>query len=98
MTQPIYKVFVTRPTEAWHQLSSEQQASSFAKNFAAFEAVGGKFLITCDSRWASDKWSFWGVAEFPDFDAVVKYSDELVQLNWARYFEGFSSLGIKMPD
>lgn len=96
MTQPIYKVFVVRPTEAWHQLSSEQQESNFAKNNAAFEAVGGKYLIVCDSRWTSDEWSIWGVAEFPDFDAVLKYSDELTRLNWFRYFEGFSSLGTKM--
>ena len=40
MAQPIYKVFIGRYSEAWYQLSKEEQSSLEAKLNEALEKVG----------------------------------------------------------
>ena len=93
MVGPIYKSFRGKLTEAWHQLSQEEQESLLAKVSEAIEKVGGKSLVVCDSRWASEEWQFFGVEEFPDIEAVQKHTELLNELNWLRYVESSSVLG-----
>jgi hypothetical protein len=72
MSKPIYKFFTARFTEAWHQLSEEEQKSLAAKVDATLEKVGAKRLILCNSDWSSEQWSLAGAEEFPDIEAVQK--------------------------
>ena len=97
MAQPIYKVFIGKNNEAWHQLSKQEQDDIFAKNMAAFARLGGKWVLVCNSLWASDQWHFWGVAEFPDLESIHKYTEAMVELNWFRYLDGISVLGTAIP-
>jgi hypothetical protein len=98
MAQPIYKVFLGRPTEAWYQLSQEEQDSLFAKNVEALEKAGGKPVIYCDSSWASEQWLFFGVEVYPDIEAVQKYTEMLNELNWFRYGEAITVLGTEWKE
>jgi hypothetical protein len=99
MAEPIYKFFTARFSEAWYQLSKEQQKSLLAKLDEALEKVGGKRPILCDSSWSSDHWLAAGVEEFPNIEAVQKYMAALMELNWFRYCESTNVLGTKMePD
>ena len=93
MAQPIYKLFLAKPSEAWHRLSEDEQNSLATKLGEAFESVGGKRPIQCNSAWASEQWPFWGVEQFPDIEAVQKYTELLSELNWFRYFEATTVLG-----
>ena len=95
MAEPIYKLFMGRCSEAWYQLSKEEQSSLEAKLNEALEKVGGKRPILCNSSWSSDQWSFTGVEEFPNIEAVQKYMATLQELNWFRYTESTSVLGTK---
>ena len=95
MTQPIYKVFMGRPTEAWYQLSQAEQTQLLGKLDEKLTAVGGKRVINCDSRWSSDHWHFFGVEEFPDMAAVQQYHAFLGEVNWFRYLDGMTALGTK---
>jgi hypothetical protein len=95
MPQPIYKLFVGRFSEAWYHLSQEEQNSLLAKLNEALEKVGGKRPILCDSSWCSDQWSFGGVEEFPNLEAVQQYTTALKELNWFRYCESTNVLGTK---
>jgi hypothetical protein len=97
MTQPIYKVFLGKPTEAWYQLSKAERDDLMAKNAAAVKEVGSRFLIMANSDWCSEQWLFWGVSEFPDMDAVMKYHERLAELNWFRYYDALTLLGTEMP-
>ena len=97
MAKPIYKVFLGRPTEAWHQLSKEEQDSIFAKTNQALEKVGGKSVLVCDSSWATEQWVFFGVEVYPDIEAVQKFTEMLNELNWFRYMEAISTVGTEMP-
>jgi len=54
MALPIYKVFMDRRSEAWFQLSKEEQDGFEAKLNEALEKVGAKRLIVCNSSWSSD--------------------------------------------
>ena len=61
----IYKVFMAKFSEAWYQLSEEEQNSFKAKMGEALEKAGGKRLMMCGTNWSSDQWSFAGMEEFP---------------------------------
>ena len=96
MPEPIYKFFMGRFLDAWYQLSKEEQDSLVAKLDEALEKVGAKRPILCNSNWSSDQWSFAGIEEFPNIEAVQNYSAALNELNWFRYCESTSVLGTKL--
>ena len=96
MAEPIYKLFMGRFSEAWYQLSKEDQNNLIAKLNEALEKAGGKRPILCDSSWSSDQSSFAGYEVFPNIEAVQKYMAALQELNWFRYCEGTSVLGTKL--
>ena len=93
MAQPIYKVFLGKFTEAWHQLSKEEQDRIGGQIEAALVKVGGKRPILCDSSWASEQWQGFGVEEFPNLEAVQRHEQLLTGLNWLRYIESRTTLG-----
>jgi hypothetical protein len=93
MTQPIYKVFLGRPLEAWYQLSKEEHDRLFVQVEAALAECGGERVVICDSSWSSDHWLFFGVEKFPDIEAVQKYHRMLSEINWFRYIDSTTTLG-----
>jgi hypothetical protein len=97
MAQTIYKVWLVKPTEAWHQLSHEEQDKLFAQVAEARAKVGGTIPIACQSGWASEQWPFWGVDQFPDIEANQKFTELLNAFNWFRYMESLTVLGTEMP-
>ena len=97
MAQPVYKLWMTRPTEAWYQLSVEEQNSHTAKIQEALAQVGGKTIVQCTPAWSSEQWLLFGVEEYPDIEAVWEHTGFLYSLNHFRYFESTSMLGTKWP-
>ena len=97
MAQPIYQLFMGKMTEAWYQLSKEEQDSLWAKVEQALEQAGGKPVVYCDSRWAAEQWGGFGIEVFPDIEAVQKHARLLDELNWYRYIESISMLGTESP-
>ena len=93
MSQPIYKLFLFRNTEAYYQLSSDEQNEILSQLDAAFQKVGGKRLIFCNSSWSSEQWPVFGVEQFPNIEAVQEYAQALNELNLPRYVESMSVLG-----
>jgi hypothetical protein len=85
-------------TEAWHQLSKEEQAELWSKVDAVDKAAGAKTAIACDSRWADESLIFWAVVEYPDMEAYQRKAKELEALNWWRYFSAKTILGTKMEE
>ncbi len=97
MAQPIYKIFMFKPTEAWYQLTEQQKNKLKAQLGEALKKVGGKEVVLCFSGWNSEHYLGWGVEQFPDIEAVQKHHALLVGLNWFRYAESNSYLGTEMP-
>ena len=96
MAQPIYKVFMARFSDAWYQLSEEEQNSFKAKMGEALEKASGKSLMMCGTNWSSDQWSFAGMEEFPNIEAAQNYMAAADELNLFRYVGATSVLGTKM--
>ena len=93
MARPIYFLFLGKFTEAWHQLSQEEQDSLMTKVGEALEKAGGKQVVLCDSSWSSEQWRFFGVNEFPGIEAVQKNAQLLNELNWFRYVDTMTVIG-----
>jgi hypothetical protein len=98
MSGPIYLLFLGKPTEAWYQLSQEEQDGLMAKVGPVTERAGGKNIIGCNSSWSSEQWQFFGVHEFPNIEAVQKQYELLNELNWLRYVDSMTVLGTKWPE
>lgn len=98
MAKPIYKLFMFRNTEAYFQASQSERDEAFGKLNAAFEKVGGKRIVTCDSSWSSEEWPVFGVEQFPDIEAVQEYSRALQELNLARYVVSTTILGTEFEE
>jgi hypothetical protein len=96
MTQPIYKGYMGRLSEAWYQLSQAEQTQLLGRMDEKLTELGGKRLITCDARWSSDQWHFFGVEEFPSLEALQQYHAFLAEIHWLRYIEGVTALGTQM--
>ena len=96
MSQPIYQLWQARFTEAWYQLSEEDQQRLFKRVAEALETVGGKELVMCSAAWANERWPFFGVEEFPDLEAVQRHQEMLGRFSWARYVESRTSLGTQL--
>ncbi len=92
MTQPIYKVFLCRPTEAMYQLSKEEQHSLMAKVGEALEKVGAKQVLLC-ATFGSEQWAYFGFDLYPDIEALQKFTEMLNGFNWFRYMESVALLG-----
>ncbi len=93
MAGSIYKAWGGKLTEAWYQLSTEEQESLLAKVNEVREKVGGKLVIICNSSWASEERQYFGVEEFPDIEAVQKHTELLNELNLMMYVDSSSVLG-----
>ena len=85
-------------TEAWYQLSKEEQNNLTSKAMEAEKRAGARLVIACDSRWADEAFSDWAVVEYPDMAALQQKVADLEQLNWWRYFSAKTILGTKMEE
>jgi hypothetical protein len=83
-------------TEAWYQLSKEEQDDLWAKVQEVDRRAGAVVHIVCDSRWADESLLDWVVIEYPDFDAYRRKVAELEELNWYRYWSCKTILGTKV--
>lgn len=83
---PVYKLWQSGPlSEAWYQLSPEEQQKLLGKVAGALTAVGGKELVLCEAGWSNEEWPLFGLEEFPDIEAVQRHQQLLAELEWARY-------------
>jgi hypothetical protein len=86
---------IGKPTAAWYALSEEEQRDLLTRLDDCNAQVGGKQIILCDSAWADETWSTWGVDEYPNIEAVQKLDQLHQEMNWFRYWESTSRLGTK---
>ena len=90
---PIYKLYKLRWTDAWYQLSEEEQKTLLDKVVAVCDRVGGHKIVDCKAGWASESWHFFGVEEYPNMDSVQEHRRLLEELDWFRYIDSDSMLG-----
>jgi hypothetical protein len=99
MPKPIYLLVLGKGyTEAWYQLTKEEQDSLWAKVQDIDARAGATWRIICDSRWADEEIFDWGVIEYPDIEAYQEKVAALEKLQWWRYFSTKTILGTRMEE
>jgi len=99
MSQKVYKLWrIKRWTEAWLQLSKEEQDKIFDQVVKSLESVSGKSPIRCTSYWANEACLAWGVNAYPDLDAALMDGENLRKMDWGRYLETETILGISIDE
>ncbi len=93
MAEPVYKMFMLKPVEAWYQLSSDEQEAILKKLTDKQAEMGIRMVLLCDSSWASETWTGFGVEEYPSLDVLKAYTEFLAGVQWFRYNETFTLLG-----
>lgn len=95
MTEPVCKLYLSRPTESWYELPREKRLKKLEQLDDLLKSVGGSRIIQCDATWASDEWPFWGVEKFPNLEAAQEYA-KLIRgegVDWLKYASVMSVLG-----
>lgn len=91
----IIKILFMKPKEAYFKLFEEERKNFSYKAIKDVEQVGGRWLAYCNCYWSNEEWSYFGVMEFPDIDAVQKHSEFIEKLEQSRYVETKSHLGTR---
>lgn len=92
MSQPVYKLFLFNYTEAWYQLSPEEQQKHNEFIEQTLKQVGGERVVICVSL--TEEWAVWGVEKFPSLEALEKQAALLYTQNHYRYVKSVTYLGI----
>lgn len=99
LSKPIYLLVLGKGfTEAWYQLSKQEQDTLWAKVEEIDRRAGAVWQIVCNSRWADQEIFDWGVIEYPDLDAYQAKVAQLEELQWWRYFTARTVLGTKVEE
>jgi hypothetical protein len=93
MAGTIYSFWRGRPTEAWYQLSQAERDSLLQKVGESQNESGGKTVLSCQSRWSGERWTSFGVSEYPSLEALQQDTARLEALDWYRYMETETMLG-----
>jgi hypothetical protein len=100
--QPIYKLYMMKPKEAWFALSKEEQRALIKSDsdlsHKMMSQLGGRSILSCDCFWSTEDWLLFGVEEYPDIKAVQESTRALREMGWFKYFESRIMLGTpEMP-
>jgi hypothetical protein len=96
MSKPVYLLVLSKGfTEAYYQLTKEEQDKLWFKVIEIDKQAGAKWQISCSSRWADEETYNWAVIEYPDMETYQKKVEELEKLNWWRYFSAKTILGTR---
>jgi hypothetical protein len=93
MTEPIYELFLMKPTEAWYQLTKEEQDKLFAVERESSQKAGSENIMFADSTWSNQKWMFFGVKKYSNIEALQDHIKRLEESQWFRYVESKVILG-----
>jgi len=93
--KPIIKMYFSKYREAWFSLSEERKMEIELEARGKFKEVGGKAIIRCASYWSNEGWTWFGIEEYPDIEAVQRFAEFLVELGWPRYVESKTYLGTR---
>ena len=95
MGKSVYELVQFKFKEAWYALSQDERDELWAKVMELNEKAGAKVVISCHSTWSSNRWQWFMVKEYPSIETLQQHYADLDQIDWYRYGEAETSLGIK---
>lgn len=97
MSQPLYRLWMARPTEAYFALSGEEQQRLIEHAGEALQQVGARSIMVCDASWSTEQWPIFGLEEYPDLESVQRHQQIITELQFGRYLESMTLLGTQFP-
>jgi hypothetical protein len=91
----VFKVFLVRWAEAWHQLPKAERDDLWNRQLATAPLVGCT-LYGFKARWSNESWIAWGIGCYPDLAAEQRHAELLEEMNWYRYADGQTTLGTRI--
>ncbi len=55
-------------------------------------------VITCNSYWCNEGYSYFGIDAYPNIEANMKMMQALEGLGWKQAIDSYTLLGIPMPE
>ena len=86
MAGPVYMLGISKAKEAWYQLSEEER-ESFGAKARAFQEEDGAKLVFRGRATLPGEFDGFSVQEFPDFEALHKHQQHMIELGMNRYIE-----------
>lgn len=95
---PVYELWVIKNNPAalqnYSQLSKEQVDAMWAKHNQGLERYQSFNWLFCDSSWCDDAHPNFGVNVYPSIEAEQYHKSELAKMQWGKFFDAFSILGV----
>ena len=95
-TEVVYKLFITRGTDLYFTAAESEREQNLKNINTVMAQVGGKRLMVCETL-TSEEWMFFGLEQFPDMDAAMKYQMLLRKARPKRYTHSLIYFGKPMP-
>jgi len=97
MSTPIFLLVLGEGfTEAWYQLSKQEQDDLWAQVQDVDRRAGAAGIFSAIRVGRTKAYSIGPVIEYPDFDSYRHKVAELEKLDWYRYWFGKTVLGTRM--
>ena len=74
---PIYKLWMASPTAAYWRLPSKSETPWRPKSQTLASKSVARRSCMCTPMWSAEQWAVFGVEEFPNIEAVQRYSEFL---------------------
>jgi hypothetical protein len=99
---PIYKLWLLKVSPAGEArirlMSQAEQVETMGKHDAIMKELGVVNVITCNSYWCNESYSYFGIDAYPNIEANMKMMQALEGLGWKQAVDSFTLLGIPMPE
>jgi hypothetical protein len=96
--KPIYELWVIKNNPVAMQnfslLSKDEGDAMWAKHNQGLERYQSFNWLFCDSSWCDDQHPNFGVNVYPSIEAEQFHKSELAKIQWGKYFDAFSILGV----
>jgi hypothetical protein len=99
---PLYKLWILKTSPAgearMRAMSQSEIAETMQKHDAIMKELGVVNVITCNSYWCNESYSYFGIDAYPNIEANMKMMQALEGLGWKQAVDSFTLLGIPMPE
>jgi hypothetical protein len=97
MSKPVFKLYLMKPKLEAVMAPAEQQQALMGKVADILAQVGGKVLISGDI-WSDEQYQYFGVEQFPSWQALREHDRCLREFNWFQYLESETFVGVDDPN
>lgn len=93
----IYKIGFGKYKPEWFALDKSAQDAMWEKINKEMKRLGGKMILYCNSRWASEEWQGFLVEEWPNVEALQEFASIMEETGWYAYIDSRTMIGVGGP-